>query len=74
MKIMMAFKILRGLTLRLSYLIQLRQVLYIMKGDKYDDCPPYSFPAKMTVLLHHRYHRFNGVAYKGFLIPPVELI
>ncbi|WP_040950303.1 tagaturonate reductase [Gorillibacterium massiliense] len=39
-------------------------------GDKPDDAPPSSFPAKLTVLLHRRYE----LGKKGFVIIPCELI
>jgi len=44
------------------------------EGDKPNDAPPLSFPAKMTVILHERYKAFNGDQKKGLLILPVELI
>jgi tagaturonate reductase len=44
------------------------------EGDKPDDKPPVSFPAKMTVILHERYKKFNGQQDKGLLMLPVELI
>jgi len=44
------------------------------EGDKPEDKPPVSFPAKMTVILHERYKRFNGQQDKGLLMLPVELI
>lgn len=39
-------------------------------GDKLDDAPPSSFPAKLTLLLHKRY----TLGKKGFVIIPCELI
>ncbi|WP_374165791.1 tagaturonate reductase [Arcticibacter sp. MXS-1] len=36
--------------------------------------PPNSFPAKLTVWLHHRYKAFNGDQSKGVHIIPCELI
>ena len=44
------------------------------ENDKYEDCPPSSFPAKLTRLLHERYKVFNGRKDKGFIILPCELI
>lgn len=42
--------------------------------DKPTDAPPASFPAKLTIWLHHRYKTFNGDATKGMHIIPCELI
>jgi tagaturonate reductase len=36
--------------------------------------PPVSFPAKLTLLMHHRYKTFNGDQSKGFVLLPCELI
>lgn len=36
--------------------------------------PPSSYPAKLTVLLHHRFKTFKGDAQKGLIIMPCELI
>jgi tagaturonate reductase len=44
------------------------------KKDKLTDTPPHSFPAKLTVWLHHRYTTFNGDNSKGVHIIPCELI
>ncbi len=44
------------------------------QGDKLDDAPPASFPAKMAALLHHRFEAFSGAADKGLIIIPCELI
>ena len=44
------------------------------KTDKFDDKPPSTFPAKLTVLLHHRFKHFNGDAEKGLTLIPCELI
>jgi len=41
-------------------------------GDKYDDVPPESFPAKLTRLLHERYK--SSSCADGFIILPLELI
>lgn len=43
-------------------------------GDKLNDRPPVSYPAKMTVILYERFKKFKGDAAKGLLILPVELI
>lgn len=43
-------------------------------GDKLEDTPPSSFPAKVCVLLYRRYKAFNGDNKKGLLFLPVELI
>lgn len=42
--------------------------------DNPADCPPKSFPAKLTVWLHHRYNTFNGDMNKGMIFLPCELI
>jgi tagaturonate reductase len=43
-------------------------------GDRVDDRPPVSYPAKLAAVLYHRYKTFNGAKDKGLLILPVELI
>lgn len=43
-------------------------------SDSYDDCPPATFPAKLTRFLHHRFTHFNGASDKGLIIVPCELI
>lgn len=43
-------------------------------GDRPDDRPPLSYPAKLTVLLYERFKAYHGDADKGLLILPVELI
>lgn len=43
-------------------------------GDKFDDVPPESYPAKLTRLLHERFQYFNGAADKGWTLIPCELI
>ena len=43
-------------------------------GDKLDDTPPSSFPAKVTAILYERYKAFDGDMDKGLLFIPVELI
>ncbi len=42
--------------------------------DEPRDCPPKSYPAKLTVWLHHRYMTFNGKLDKGLIFLPCELI
>lgn len=43
-------------------------------GDKLDDAPPSSFPAKVTAMLYKRYNHFDGDINKGFIFLPCELI
>lgn len=43
-------------------------------GDQLTDCPPVSFPAKVTAFLYERYKAFHGDPEKGLLFLPVELI
>ncbi|MDU1268272.1 MAG: tagaturonate reductase, partial [Escherichia coli] len=43
-------------------------------GDKFDDAPAVSYPAKLTRLLFERFSHFNGVLDKGWIIIPCELI
>lgn len=43
-------------------------------GDKFDDAPAASYPAKLTRLLFERFTHFNGAADKGWIIIPCELI
>jgi tagaturonate reductase len=43
-------------------------------GDKLEDCPPSSFPAKITKFLYQRFKHFHGDTTKGLLFLPVELI
>lgn len=43
-------------------------------GDRPDDRPPASFPAKLTVFLYERFTAFGGSAESGLLVLPVELI
>lgn len=45
-----------------------------VESDTPHMAPPSSFPAKLTVLLHHRFKHFNGDAEKGLTIIPCELI
>lgn len=44
------------------------------EGDKFDDAPAVSFPAKLTRLLFERYSHFNGAKDKGWVVIPCELI
>lgn len=44
------------------------------EGDKLDDAPAKSFPAKLTALLHRRFKTFNGDSSKGLIFIPCELI
>ncbi|UUR70454.1 tagaturonate reductase [Enterobacter asburiae] len=43
-------------------------------GDRFDDAPAASYPAKLTRLLFERFSHFNGAADKGWIIIPCELI
>ena len=43
-------------------------------NDKLTDTPPSSFPAKLTVFLHHRFQFFKGEKNRGLIIIPCELI
>jgi len=43
-------------------------------GDKFEDAPAVSYPAKLTRLLFERFSHFNGAADKGWVIVPCELI
>lgn len=42
--------------------------------DSFNDSPPKTFPAKLTVLLFRRYKKFSGDKKKGLIIMPCELI
>lgn len=44
------------------------------QGDRFDDAPPSSFPAKLTRLLFERFTHFDGAADKGWVLLPCELI
>jgi len=44
------------------------------EGDRVDDTPPASYPAKLTRLLLERFNTFNGEHDKGWVIIPCELI
>lgn len=43
-------------------------------GDRYDDRPPASFPAKLTRWLHERWMHFHGAREAGVVLLPCELI
>lgn len=43
-------------------------------GDKFDDAPAVSYPAKLTRLLFERFSHFKGAPDKGWVIIPCELI
>lgn len=43
-------------------------------GDKFEDAPAISYPAKLTRLLFERYSHFKGAQDKGWIIIPCELI
>lgn len=43
-------------------------------GDKFEDAPAASYPAKLTRLLFERFSYFDGAADKGWVIIPCELI
>lgn len=43
-------------------------------GDKFEDAPAVSYPAKLTRLLFERYTHFAGASDKGWIIIPCELI
>jgi len=42
--------------------------------DKFSDQPPKEFPAKLTILMFHRFQYFTGDLSKGFILLPCELI
>jgi len=42
--------------------------------DKFELCPPKSYPAKLTKFLYERFKAFDGSFDKGLIILPVELI
>jgi Mannitol-1-phosphate/altronate dehydrogenases len=44
------------------------------EGDRPNDAPPQSYPAKMAVLLHERFLALGGTEVSAVLILPVELI
>ncbi|MBU2700748.1 tagaturonate reductase [Sporomusaceae bacterium BoRhaA] len=43
-------------------------------GDKLEDCPPKTYPAKLTKFLYERYTFYQGAADKALTMLPVELI
>ncbi len=43
-------------------------------GDRFEDAPAVSFPAKLTRLLFERYSHFDGAQDKGWIMIPCELI
>ncbi len=43
-------------------------------NDKFELCPPMTFPGKLTKFLYTRYEHFNGDMSKGLVMLPVELI
>lgn len=43
------------------------------ESNAFTDCPPASFPAKLTKFLYARYQYYNGDASKGLIILPTEL-
>ena len=43
-------------------------------GDQLSDCPPKTYPAKLTKFLYERYSWYKGAADKALTILPVELI
>lgn len=43
-------------------------------SDRPTDCPPSSYPGKLTVFLLERYKAFHGDREKGFVVLPCELI
>lgn len=42
--------------------------------DQFTDKPPTSFPAKLTLLLYHRFQHFHAAPDKGCIILPCELL
>ncbi len=42
--------------------------------DRFDACPPRSYPGKLTKFLYERYRAFSGDPSRGLVIFPVELI
>ncbi|MCR5459944.1 MAG: tagaturonate reductase [Acetatifactor sp.] len=43
-------------------------------SDRFEDCPPESFPGKLCKFLYERYKAFDGDREKGLIMLPVELI
>lgn len=44
------------------------------ENDKFELCPPMSYPGKLTKFLYTRYKAFDGDMSKGLIMLPVELI
>ncbi len=44
------------------------------ESDKFELCPPATYPGKLTKFLYSRYKAFDGAKDKGLVILPVELI
>ncbi|WP_040976898.1 tagaturonate reductase [Necropsobacter massiliensis] len=44
------------------------------EGDRFDDRPPVSYPAKLTRLLFERFTAAGGDVHQGFVLLPCELI
>lgn len=44
------------------------------ESDKFEMCPPRSYPGKLTKFLYTRFEEFNGDMSKGLVMLPVELI
>lgn len=42
--------------------------------DRFEDCPPKTFPGKLTKFLYERFRFFEGSEDKGLVMLPVELI
>ncbi len=42
--------------------------------DKLENCPPCTYPGKLTKLLYERFQKFGGDAEKGLIVIPCELI
>ena len=42
-------------------------------NDKFEDCPPTTFPAKLTKFLYERYTFYKGASDKGLIMLPTEL-
>jgi len=45
-----------------------------VEGDRFEDAPPSSYPAKLTRFLYERFRIFRGDLSRGFIIIPCELI
>lgn len=44
------------------------------QSDSFENCPPLTFPGKLTKFLYERFTHFNGDSTKGLTMLPVELI